>query len=402
MKEKLSSRDIDSIVRFQENKIVSFDKSDSIGYSFRFYKDGFVGIHYNQGEISDEAGFAKAEKNLEFKRPYKFSPETGSRHRDLSDKEITDKELMDLAAEALDHIHKKYPDFSFNGDFQKHISECKMSNSNGLDYSDRDCNVSVSVSFKHKDSKDINDGYYSMSLRNFDVQKFYDMTDNYLANYSKMLELPEELIIQTQYYGYLGLLHNCLDSESLSLGTSLFTGKIGEKLFSEKFSLRHDVSDKEAWDSTFYDGEGVVLPDDKLSYIENGVLLRGYADKRIADKFNVEHTGSAYHTYSDIPSNGRVKMVINRSEKTIKELLDGRLSIVPISSSGGGFNEKGDFVMPVQKSFLCDGEKILGRLPEFTYSTNLYEMFGDGFIGVGSDQPVFNDKSILIKVHKEK
>lgn len=402
MKEKSFGRDIDSIVSFQENKIISFDKSDSSSYSFRFYKDGYVGIYYHQGEISDDIGFTKAEKNLELKRPYKFSLETGTRHRDLTEREISDTELMNTATEALAHIQEKHPNFIFSGSFQSHISYNTMNNDNGLDYSNKDGYVSVSVRFKHKDSKNISDGYYSMSLRNFEVQKFYDMTDNYLTNYNNMLELPDELIIQNQYYGYLGKLRASLDAESLHLGTSLFSGKIGEKLFNENFSVRHDASDKEAWDYLFYDGEGVVLPGDKLPYIENGVLLRGYADKRTADKFNTEHTGSAYHDYSDIPSNGRINLVINRSEKTIKELLNGRLSIIPINSSGGGFNEKGDFVMPVQNSLLCDGEKILGRLPEFTYSTNLYEMFGDGFIGVGCDQPVFNDKSILFKVHKGK
>ena len=68
------------------------------------------------------------------------------------------------------------------------------------------------------------------------------------------------------------------------------------------------------------------------------------------------------------------------------------------NASGGGFNEKGDYVMPVHHAFLCDGEKFLGSLPPFTLSSNMYDMFGKDFIGVGSDQPVFNDKSVLVKV----
>ena len=54
--------------------------------------------------------------------------------------------------------------------------------------------------------------------------------------------------------------------------------------------------------------------------------------------------------------------------------------------------------MPVHHAFLCDGEKFLGSLPPFTFSSNMFDMFGKDFIGVGSDQPVFNDKQILIKV----
>ncbi|MDE7298795.1 MAG: hypothetical protein K2N94_08185, partial [Lachnospiraceae bacterium] len=250
----------------------------------------------------------------------------------------------------------------------------------------------------HKDSKDISDGWFGMALRNFELGKFYDMADNYLSSYEKKAELPEEIIIQMQYYGLLGKLHESLDAERICLGTSLLSGKIGEKVFSDRFTLCHDVSDEECWHSNFFDGEGVVLAGDKLPYVENGVVLRGYSDKKIAAKYGVEHTGSAWRNYSDVPSHGNVNFRITRSDKTIKELLAGRLTVVPVRFSGGGFNEKGEYVMPVQMAYLCDGEKFLGRLPEFTLVSSMFDMFGDDFIGVGSDNPVFNDKQILVRM----
>ena len=128
------------------------------------------------------------------------------------------------------------------------------------------------------------------------------------------------------------------------------------------------------------------------------MILKGYADKKIAKKYGVPHTGSAWRNFSDIPSNGKVSFRITRSDKTVKELLNGRLSVVPVRYSGGGFNEKGEYVMPVQMAYLCDGEKFLGRLPEFTLVSNMFDMFGKDFIGVGSDNPVFNDKQILVKM----
>lgn len=67
------------------------------------------------------------------------------------------------------------------------------------------------------------------------------------------------------------------------------------------------------------------------TYIENGVVLRGYADKRIAARYGVEHTGSAWRTHSDIPNNGNVNLRIQRSDRTIRELLNqgGRGSDTP-------------------------------------------------------------------------
>ena len=399
MREKITSYDITSKIDIQESKLISFDRVTSTDHSFRIYRDGFAGIYYTNGVISEEDGYARAEKNLELKRPYGFSPETGKCHRDKTEREMSDSELMEVAKKVIEYLNAKYPEFIYSGEVSKSDTRECMENENGLDYSNRDSCTSVDISYKHKDSKNINDGVFRISLRNFEFEKFVEMADNYLGNYNTMLELPEQLIIQMQYYGLIGKIKESLNGEDISLGTSLFTGKIGQKLFSESFSLTHDVSDKETWFSPFFDGEGVVMKDNRLPYIEKGVILRGYSDKKTAEKYGIEHTGSAWRNYSDIPSNGNVNLIIERSTKTIRELLDGRLSVVPVVYSGGGFNEKGDYVMPVLSSFLCDGEKLLGRLPEFTITTNMYDMFGDGFIGVGSDQPVFNDKSLLFKAH---
>jgi len=221
-----------------------------------------------------------------------------------------------------------------------------------------------------------------------------------LGNFEKEAELPEEIIIDMQYYGLLGMISNSLNGENLALGTSLFTGKIGEKLFSEDFTLMHDVSDKECWFNCFWDGDGCVTENDKRTLIEKGVVVSGYADKKTAKKYGIVHTGNAYMELADIPGPGGLNLRIERSKKTIKELLNGRYCVIPVQMSGGGFADNGDYAMPVQKSLLCDGEKILGVLPPFTMTTNLYDMFGKDFIGVGSDNPIYNDKQILFRVKR--
>ncbi len=55
---------------------------------------------------------------------------------------------------------------------------------------------------------------------------------------------------------------------------------------------------------------------------------------RAADKYGVLHTGSTDLGMADIPDNGYVNLRIQRSDKTVKELLDGRLTVVPIVSAG--------------------------------------------------------------------
>ncbi len=398
MKEKFSYISTLSTVEFAENKIVSFQKKVAPEYSFRVYRDGFVGIHYQVGEMSDEEGYKRAEQNLALKRPYPYPLATGSRKRNKCERILSNRELLDIAKEALTHISGKYPQFTLSGSFYQNTDTHLRTNDNGLDFENTDSSVHVEISYKHKDSKNITDGYFEIGQRDFSFEKLYDMADNYLGNYETKVDFPEEAILQSQYYGLIGMVNSCLNAESLALGTSLFSGKLGQKLFSEDFTLVDDWSDEECWHQTFWDGEGYVREGDRRVFIDKGVPLLGYSDHRVAEKYNVPYTGNAWSNFSDIPSNGKVNLLIKRSEKTVKELLNGRLTIVLDNASGGGFNEKGDYVMPVHHAFLCDGEKFLGSLPPFTLSTNMYDMFGKDFIGVGSDQPVFNDKQVLVKV----
>ncbi|MDE7223175.1 MAG: hypothetical protein K2O34_05285 [Acetatifactor sp.] len=398
MKEKYTLQVNLSSVGIEENRIISFNKRNELHYSFRVQEEGCLGVHYQIGEMEDDEGYARAGQNLALKRPYPFMLETGRRSRDKTERVFTDRQLMDIAGEALEHVHSLHPDFTLKGNFLQSIIYSGQENDRGLDYSNRDCNTDFNFSFKHKDSRELSDGWFSIGQRDFDPQKLYAMADNYLTGFGIREELPGEILVQMQYYDLLGQLTWSLNAENMCLGTSLLSGRVGEKVFADHFSLAHDVSDEECWNTPFFDGEGVTQEGDRLPYIENGVVLRGYADKRTAAKYGVEHTGSAFRTHSDIPNNGNVNLRIQRSDKTIRELLDGRLSIVPVRYSGG-FNEKGEWVMPVQMAYLCDGERLLGRLPEFTLVSSMFDMFGKDFIGVGSDNPVFNDKSILVRMN---
>lgn len=401
-REKLTSSFIYREVEIEETKIKTFSKDNRTNSSFRVYDGENAGIQFFQGVISDDDGFKAAKANLSLKRPYKFSLETGRRLRDKREAEYSDKELMDITKETLEYLGKHFPDFTFGGAVSVTDRATSITNTLGLDYTDKDCSLNIYISFKHKDSKDISDGWFSIGQRKFEFKKFTDMADNYLTNFTNTVELPEEIIIQKQYYGYLSKLNECLNAENMALGTSLLTGRTGQKVFDERFTLTHDVSDKETWFTPFFDSEGVVQEGDRRVYIENGVLISGYADKRTADKYGVPATGSAHFNLTDVPQNGYVNFRIARSDKTVKELLDGRLSIVPIRDYGGGFNDKGEYVTPVQTAMLCDGERFIGKLPEFAIKGNMFDMFGRNFIGVGSDDPVFNDKQILIKMELNK
>lgn len=397
-KEKYKEINLSSEVKIEENKIIAFDKSNCVSQSFRVHKDGILGVYYDQSNMSDEEGYGKAEKNLELNRPYPFELETGVRSRDKTEELLTDEELLAAARKTLKYLTKKYPDYTFEGRVRTESFEEWMLNSKGMDYHCKDGNNTISLGFKHKDSKDISDGYISYTVRKLSLRKFYRIADNILENFTKEVPMPEECIILDKWYGYNGKLRECLFAEKLKNGTSLLAGKIGQTIFSDKLTISHDVTDKNSWMSSFWDGDGVVPKGDKVTFVKNGKILRGYCGKKIAKKYKLKTTGNEGFSYTDIPGGSFNSFTIKTGTKTAKEMLEGKLAIIPIQSCGGGFKEKGEYTMPVQIGLLTDGEKILGRVPPFTISTNMFDMFGKDFIGVSKyNKEIFNDKVIAFK-----
>ena len=53
MKEKFISINTNSQVNIEENKIISFDKSNLSTYSFRVGEDGLLGVHYQEGDMRE-------------------------------------------------------------------------------------------------------------------------------------------------------------------------------------------------------------------------------------------------------------------------------------------------------------------------------------------------------------
>lgn len=397
MREKISVINKKISVTFEESKLKGISKSTILSTSYRVYKDGLVGIYFHNGPVEDEDGYAKAEKNLVREREYPFELESGVKSVDKREKVEDDLEVRRIAEACMEYLTKTYPDYSYKATVSQEEYESKRSNEAGMDYTVLDACVRVDVGFKHKDSTDLLDGAFDVSMRTFSTEKFKKMADDYLEHFNDLVELPEELIIDQKYYGPVSIFGQLLNGENIALKASLLSDKISEKVFSDKFNLYHDVSDEELWFREFWDGDGCVIEGGKLYLVENGVVKTGYADKKTAKKYQIPHTKTAYTSLTDIPGAGGLSLKIGRSEKTVKELLNGRLAAIPVLSYGGGFNEKGDYNVPVHSSLLFDGEKVLGKLPPFTIVTNLFDMFGDGFIGVGSDDPVYNDKQLLYR-----
>lgn len=73
------------------------------------------------------------------------------------------------------------------------------------------------------------------------------------------------------------------------------------------------------------------------------------------------------------------------------------MAILVVVSSGGDFTPDGSFAAPVQVSFLFDGERIIGKLPEFTMRSNVYKMLGEDYIGTFENKHLYLGEQTILQ-----
>lgn len=371
----------------------------------RIYQDGVLGIAGTLGE-PDESTWAEAEANLAERIPYPYAPASGvKRSRDLREETLDEARLTAELEICLEICRQRYPNLVLSNKIILMETEYRLTNETGTDLHYRDQYTYIALLVKHIDSVSVFDSIVGTVHRKFDRDVFLKNSDDLLGGFEKPAALPaiEKPLIVISPNEILGKLETELSGRKMGRGASIFTGKTGQPLFSEQFSLYRDTSEAN-FDEPFFDMEGTTLEHDRLALIDRGVIRMPYADKKTASEFGLALTASAGGAYDDVPTLACGALTIGSDGRTLKELLQGEPGILVCVTAGGDFTSEGLFASPVQMAYLTDGERILGRLPEFSVSGSIYDIFGQDFIGVSTDTPFSHQHLTVVrmKVKKQK
>ena len=383
-KEFITIREKETAARVQNTRINAVRTKNIVKKGVRVYANGNIGISGAIGEVAEETLVENAVRNLStgICYPYPLSKDRKD-HRSYNDKPMSAEELMSITESVLETLGEKYSDFDFSETVSSNEITTKMHNSEGLDLEYKDAYFSLGLVLKEKKSANLFDGLLMCVGRQFDPDKFWAFNSSYLEAYRNPVTLPEGEVLPVFTLmpdNLTGFLNKSLNGERFATGSSIFSGKLGEQLFSEKITLEQNRNPLYN-PGAFFDMEGVVLPEDRYVLIEAGKLVSVFTDKKNACLYNLPHTGSASGAYDDMPSLTSVPLRFKTDSQDLKEALKGQPAILAVISSGGDFTPDGSFAAPVQVSFLFDGERIIGKLPEFTMRSHLYKMLGEDYIG---------------------
>ncbi|NLL48306.1 MAG: hypothetical protein GX249_06960 [Firmicutes bacterium] len=393
--EFITIQEKETTARVQQSQVQAVRLKDITKKGVRVYQDGKIGISGAVGDVSEQLLLENAKENLAAGIEYPY-PLTKDRkdHRAYNDAPLSSGQVLEHAEEILAVLRSEYSDFTFSEFVASNEIRVQMKNSEGLDLEYQDAFFNVQLILKEKSTANLFDGGLAYQSRQVNLDRFLDFNRHFLEAYRNKVELPagERLPVFTLGAAIPnGFLARSLHGERFAKGSSLFSGKLGEELFSEKVSLDL-LRDPKRSLRPFFDAEGVVLPESGISLIERGRLLRVLTDKKTAQTYNLEHTGAATGAYDDPPTidgaHGQ-SLFFRTDSADIKGVLGNQLAIFAFIFSGGDFTADGSYASPVQISFLFDGERLLGKLPEFTMRSHINRMLGQDYIGTFDNESLY-------------
>ena len=189
-----------------------------------------------------------------------------------------------------------------------------------------------------------------------------------------------------------------VSAEEVQKKSSLFIGKLGQKVASSKLTVEDRPLSRNVF-ARWFDDEGVATYNKAI--IKNGVLQTYLHSLTTAAKDGVESTGNGYGAGKKEPSTAfvYVKPGKKSQEELFKEVGSG-VYITDVTGLHAGLNpQSGNFSLQSTGYLIKDGKKDRG-LDIITVSGNLIDIFKD-IVEVGSDVHVFTSgtscSSILIK-----
>lgn len=189
------------------------------------------------------------------------------------------------------------------------------------------------------------------------------------------------------------------DAEEVQKRSSLFIGKLGQKVASSKITIEDKPLQRNVF-SRWFDDEGVATYNKAI--IKNGVLQTYLYNLTTAAKDGVQSTGNGSRGGSKMGTSAfflQLKPGKKSQEELFKEVGNG-VYITDVSGLHAGLNpQSGNFSLQSTGFLIKDGKRDRG-LDVITVSGNLIDIFKD-VLEVGSDERVFPSgvacSSLLIK-----
>ena len=291
-------------------------------------------------------------------------------------------------------------------EFEEASSKITLLNSKGLKLSQRSnylVYVGQAIAREGEQTKSNYDFFFNNDFSKFDVDKFAaklgkDTVDQ-LGGEPCNSAIYKAVLAPGVVQSFLSAILDHVDAEEVQKQSSLFIGKLGQKVLSRKVTIEDRPLEKNAF-ARWFDDEGVATYNKPI--FKNGVLQTYLYNLTTAAKDGVQSTGNGYRAGGKMGTSSSyavLKPGKKSKEQLYEEVGDGVL-ITDVSGLHAGLNaQSGNFSLQ-STGYLIKNGKRDRALDIITVSGNLLELFNQ-VLEVGSDLDVsprgVAAPSILIK-----
>ncbi len=311
---------------------------------------------------------------------------------------MSTEDLVAYLVELDQRIQRLSPGLAFGIQCTKEIRSTHLINSMGFDDAYDYTNLALGL-------YTLNEQGFENAYKEYSGGKLPQIRDAELRQWireheldSRVVEVPTErmpVIFSGNAMGTLMMrLVSGVDGGNVTKGISPLQGKIGEKIFSDKISIRDDGGMPFGCNSFKFDDEGTRARNTVI--VEKGVLQNYLLDLKQAQKFNQKATGNALKRtlfskeIEDAPaiyeSNLMVEGDFMPDEELIGQVKRGLL-VTQVMGAHTGNIKQGDFSMNIASGFLIEEGKLVGKVKGNMIAGNIYELFKD-IRGIGSQYEV--------------
>ncbi len=391
-------------VTFHGGEVEKVGSEAVLGRALRVIAGGRLGFASTAGgspKALAEAALAAAQHGDP--APFRFPPLRDESKVDAFDPavpKIPPETLLEWGEEAVRAIQEEFPELVVNVFIARAVTEVVIRNTAGGERREKRTGLSFTVGVERVREGDIWLIYESQAVRRLADLERQTLVERVLqklrwgaevvappAGKPPVLFLPSAVpvLLLPLTHGFSGL--------SVFLGTSPLKGRLGEQVFSEKFSLMDDGLIPFGPRSRSFDDEG--LPVGRLPLVEEGVVRNFFYDLRAAALSGVEPTGNGLKGgpfgdggFRAPPAPSPRHLVVQPGAGTLAELLremrEG-LIVSDVIGLGQGNVQSGAFSNNVSVGFVVRDGRVVGRVKNTMIFGNAYEVLKDGLIRVGGE-----------------
>jgi PmbA protein len=372
-------------IRYANSRFHSVTLKENSGTGVRINLNGKTGFSYSNSPGGIETAAALAVENSKYGDTESFQLPgpcaAAFEPYNSSGPGREQAQLMTEAEELISAIRTGYPAVSVDVSVSRAEGISRLTNSSGFDSSYRNSVFSASsgVTMVMADDSKL-DVYESFaSIKRQPLKRMGERLLQYLEWGSRTHQcrggsLPV-IFTPRAFSQLLSVLLSGLNGKPVHRGISPFAGRLGEQLFSERFSLINNPLLPESPYSYPFDDEGV--PASAFPLIEKGVVKNFYVDLKHAALLNIKPTGGASRGYSSLPGPSLSNLSVQPGSSPLADMMkETPYGILADRFIGFGQTNtlEGEFTANMGLAFCVENGEVTGRVKNAMISGNVFEL----------------------------